>query len=333
MPRTIINSLALLFLLVLSDYAHGQNYQPLYSNSVQTFYQASSFPIGPFSFYEAGNMWGTRMDNIEVFSNGDTIYYNYPIYRDTAAENSNQDCIWWNAPNWNGKPTRIVSSGTSWFFNQNDDSIQIYHAAQLNEQWKAYSYPNGDSLMAQVVGVQWVDDDWVADSVKTIRFIRFSNGTPIGDILDSTKIEIYRNGGFRKMVDFLKFPDDTIQIHRVDLNSINRYSPGYSVNNEICAMPTIGDGFYRVARQEQLTGGQLTSVTDYPISQVILNVTPFGSNGQLLASVVSNNSSGSAVHDIVYHVLPDTIFTLVQREEGGNLMPREEGAIYMKLSE
>ncbi len=330
MPRTLTTNVAILFLVLFADYAHGQNYQPMYSNSLQTFYQASTFPIAG-NYIGGGNMWGTRMDSLGISLDGDTIFYNYPIYRDTAAENGSGNCIWWNAPNWNGKRTKIDTFGSSWIYNQNDDSIKIHHAAQLNEAWKAYSYPNGDSLMAQVVSVQWVDDDWVADSVKTIRFTRFSNGTPIADILDSTEIELYKNAGFRKIVDFFKFPTDTILIHRVDLNSINKYSPGYFAENEIRPMPTPGDGFYRFSIHEILNGGTVypwSGSTYSPFSQAIMAVAPIGLNGQLLANIVSNTWSESNVLDVVFDVLPDTLFTLIQKLDGGNLMPREEGASY-----
>ncbi|MBL4586285.1 MAG: hypothetical protein JKX84_04400, partial [Flavobacteriales bacterium] len=320
------------FLLLFTFAGSAQNYQPINSNSLQVFYQAEQFPL---VWQADGNMWGTKIDSVQVLPVGDSIYYNYPIYRDTAAENGNfnGDCIWWNAPNWNGTQTRIEVSGSTWLYNQLGDSVRIDHGSPLNSEWSAFNYQNGDSLMAQVVDIQWVDDGWISDSVKTIGFTRYSNGQPTPDNMNDVEVEIYKNAGFRKMVDFTKFPYDTTRIVQVHLNFINKYSPGYSVNGVVNPLPTVGDGFCS-KRTCSSQGVECPSGWNSSTSILVQDVAPFGTDGQFSATVLYISQSGaSTVVNRIYDPLPDTLYTLIQKNDGGNLMPREQGANYNYSSE
>lgn len=297
--------------------AFGQNYQPINSNSLQVFYQTSVFPIGGWGIpEEGGNMWGTRIDSAKVNSQGDSIFYNYPIYRDTALENGNYDCNWWDAPNWNGTHVRVDSSGSSWFYNQDGDSLRIHHSAGLNEKWKAFQYQNGDSIIAEVTDIQFMDDGWIMDSVKTIVLTQYTigNPSPFGPSL-----ELYKDAGFRKTLDFVKFPTDTVQIYRVDRNSINENSPGYSLNGVIRPEPNVGDGFYHVNRTSEYPGLYTYSL----LSELITSVQPYGLDGQLQVGMIQNTTSGSQSLGYIYDALPDTFITLIKDNDGGNLMPRE----------
>jgi hypothetical protein len=272
-------------------------------------------------------MWGTRIDSIDIHSNGDTIYYNYSIARDTAAENGNFNSVWWIAPNWNGTTTKIDSSGNTWFYQYSGDSISINHSAQLNQEWLAFSSQEGDSLVGKVTGIDWVDDNWIADSVKTLTFTQYSNGILVWS---GAQLELYKNDGIRKTVDFEKFPNDTTPIYRIDPNTINRFSPGYTANGIIRPEPTVGDGFYHIRSCESY--GVPCYGTNGPSSESILDIELDSTNGQITATVLRNSYySGfqSSVSDIIYEPLPDTFGSIYYALYNEDLMPRENESIYI----
>lgn len=317
-----------LFLIFLSALAYGQNYQPINSRSVQAFFQTT--PI-PQSWGAEGNMWGTRIDSTQLASNGDSIYHNYPIYRDTAIENGNWGGSpdWINAPNWNGFNTRLEPSGISWFYNHSGDSLRIDYSRSLYAEWTAFNYDNGDSLIAKVVNVQWVDDGWISDSVKTIGFTRYSGGTIVADNINNVELELYKVAGFRKMIDFAMFPFDTVQIYQVDLNCINLNSPGYSANGSVYPMPTIGDGYYSMSTCTTYNMGYTCG--NSASSESVLDVSIDSLTGQISATIQRNWQNGpttqSSTSMVVYEPLPDTLVTLatfLSVYSGTNPMPREE---------
>ncbi|MBI1288301.1 MAG: T9SS type A sorting domain-containing protein [Flavobacteriales bacterium] len=315
------------FLMVLSTSdSSAQNYQPINSHSLQVFYQETPY-FTPYSGQTDANMWGTRIDSISVTANNDTIYFNYPIARDTAAENGQFGSIWWDAPNWSGKQTRIEPSGSTWFYTHNDDSVKIEPLLSLNQEWLAYTYLNGDSLVGKITNVTWEDDGWITDSVKTITFSRYSSGNLIWE---GMPIELYKENGFRKMVDFVKFPNDTIPIHRVDRNTINQYSPGYLVNGTIRPEPTIGDGFYTISSCQSY--GVSCYGSNGSSSESVLGVTTDSISGQITASVMRNtlyNSTfQSSTIDLIYELLPDTFVPIYNAQFNEDLMPREGGSAY-----
>jgi len=311
--------------LLLSAVSVGQNYQPINSSSLQVFYQETPYPT-PYSWEEIANMWGTRIDSIQIDAIGDTIYYNYPIGRDTAAENGNYNDPWLAAPNWSGVKTKAESVGITWFYQYSGDSISINHSAQLNQEWLAYSNQEGDSLVGKVTGIDWVDDNWIADSVKTLTFTQYSNGALIWS---GAQLELYKNRGIRKTVDFEKFPDDTTPIFRIDPNTINRFSPGYLANGEIRPEPTIGDGFYHIARCDSY--GVPCYGTNGPSSESVLDVSLDSTSGQITATILRNTYySGfqSSLSDVIYVPLPDTFSPIYFALYETDWMPRENESIY-----
>lgn len=326
----------------------GQNYQPLKSNSLQVFYQFSEF-----SNTETYNMWGTQIDSAIAISPVDTIYYNYTIYRDTVLDTwSGEGCAWPNAPNWNGHHTRISNDGIAWFFNELGDSIEIHFDAGINESWLSYQYPNGDSIIAQVNSVDWVEDEWIGDSVKTFGFTRMLNGQVFNDPINSVELELYKNAGFRKTMDFVKFPNDTVEIIRVDPNTININSIGYKVGNQRRPFPSIGDGYYHVG-----SCSRSPCIVANHKSRQIIDVQPSGLNGDLLVTSIENTQtytlgvlsqsgwdsyscsyappSWSAVENTTitepYEVSQGEFIPLIMDNNSHSLMPRKNRAAYMYI--
>ncbi|MBI1288302.1 MAG: T9SS type A sorting domain-containing protein [Flavobacteriales bacterium] len=343
--------LSLLMVLSTSD-SSAQNYQPINSHSLQVFYQENNFAQG-----EDYNMWGTRIDSVSTSSNGDTIYYNYPIVRDTIVEYELYDgsCAWWNAPNWNGYETRIDTNGNAYFRNSFGDSLLIRFSEQLSGSWEAYRFANGDSLVATITDITWVDDAWISDSVKTIEFIRYSTNGIVTDPMNHVTLEIYRSHGFRRMIDFVRFPVHDEPIYQVDPNSINVNSVPYRVGNEYRATPHVGDGYFEYSRLDYVSSpayhGSSTSrlITDvstngqgqvvvywqensqsYSFDQVPSNISPYGYTYELHTSDVQ-----IVTYSEIYTSNPDSSFkTLMRNYDDINMMPREKWTGYVyNLSE
>ncbi|MBI1288303.1 MAG: T9SS type A sorting domain-containing protein [Flavobacteriales bacterium] len=339
--------LPLLMVLSTSD-SSAQNYQPINSHSLQVFYQRSAY-----NWMASANMWGTRIDSISV-SGQDTLYYNYPIVRDTSLENPlpEYSCVYWNAPNWNGAVTGILQSGQAWFSNELGDSVKIDHSLLPNQNWLAYQYPNGDSLIGTVESIQIIEDDWVTDSVKTISFKHISLGEIVPDPINFITIELFKDHGFRKMVDFLKFPFDTNAIRQVDPNSINVYAPGYIVGNgTIRGVPHEGDGFFKIWRYDHNPpGNNCYHVETTKTSELITSVSTPDQNGSIQVECITNHQSlnsmttdygndcGPPLIETASSVTSNQITrtytpvtgnyeTLIQFENR-NLMPREKNAAY-----
>lgn len=222
----------------------AQNYQPLYSNSLQLFYEDGY--IGDMNNL-GSNMWGTRIDYSQVDINGDTILQNYVIARDTALEISLGDpyterCVWIDAPNWSGEKVVVQSDGTALFFNEFADTISIKFSEPIGTEWVAYKYHDGSMLKARVDDVMFVDDGWIQDSVKSIVFTHLdSAGSVIGDGINNKTIELYRTKGFRKALDFVKFPTDTFALKQLDLNVING-NKVWELNTQVGDLVTIKEG-------------------------------------------------------------------------------------------
>lgn len=252
----------LTFLLcAFSFIGNAQNYQPINSHSLQVFYQENAY-----AEYDVGNMWGTRIDSV-VVDGSDTIFFNYPIVRDTASENGNligERCLWYNAANWNGPETGISTENVALFKNLQEESIAIHYSAPTDSTWLAYVYPNGDSLMASVDSITFTDDEWIADSLKIVSFQRISNGVLVQDEISGKTLELYKSHGFRKMIDFVKFPFESVPIYQVDPNSINVNSVPFR-NVETQALkpkPVVGGGFFQTSRTEDIDG-TLRGIREY----------------------------------------------------------------------
>jgi hypothetical protein len=311
----------------------SQNYQPIYSNSLQVFYQEKE--LSYWGEYEDGfgfNMWGTRIDSLLVESNRDSVFYNYPIYRDTTGDNH---CIWWHAPNWNGTNTRIDAIGNAWFQNKFGESILIRFEETVSATWLAYTYPNGDSLIGTIESTDWVDDSWITDSSKTITLTRLSSGQVVEDSINQTFFEIYKNYGFRTMVDFTKFPTTFEQIFQVDPNTINLNSPPFKQgqNNYLGSgkpKPELGDGnFYRISSFSLPSYAASSNST----SKLFTDIDSSALDGSLVVtSTVNSSPSNSNTEVLIFIPNPDTIYkTLISESFGeieGTFLPRMGGTAY-----
>ena len=342
-----ISICALLALTVTTVKTHAQNYQPIYSNSLQVFYQEEFFN----DINDHHNMWGLKIDSLEVLQPGDTIFHNYPIFRDTVPENNWEysECAWWNAPNLNGYASKQDTSGIAWFFNKHNDSIRIAHSYPEGHQWVCYEYDTGDTLYAEVQSINHVDDGWVTDSVKTIGFTRSYNGTTVADPINDQTIELYKSKGIRRFLDMVEFPYSTEPILAVTPEIINRYAPGYSNGASPQPLPSVGDYFYRSNRDYQYNSPN--SFETYTSTRVLAVDSITGSDSfevtrkhwrQTYETYLNYDVPPPDPYELVhewsdintwsdtetYFSLPDSFITYWVNSSGENLMPRQNRAGY-----
>lgn len=296
----------LLCCVILVGFGHrslrAQDYQPLHSTSRHCFYQTTPLPKIAYDH----NMWGTLMDSTVAGINGDTMYFNYPIFRDTALWRDpnvhfEHRCGWKNAPNWNAGNVLISSAlGTTYFFRETD-TLVLRHGGEIGEQWPMYRYADSTQLVAQVVSVDLTDDHWVVDSVKTVVLHRRNTaGNLVDDPMNGQTLSLYKHNGIRSAFDLYYFPFDTVSIQRVDPNVIN-------VNSRYLnrPVPAVGDILTRCSEENT------TTIVDYSIScesTVVTSVTQIDFQTYQVNAMRHEYNMNLSYHDTVGYI-SDTSYT------------------------
>lgn len=287
-------------------------------------------------------MWGTLMDSTVAGANGDTSYFNYPIFRDTALWHDPlmsfvDRCGWVNAPNWNAGNVLISSAlGTTYFFRETD-TLVLRHGGEIGEQWPMYRYADSTQLVAQVVSVALTDDHWVVDSVKTIVLHRRDTaGNLVDDPMNGQTISLYRDNGIRSAFDLFYFPFDTVSIQRVDPNVIN-------VNSRYLnrPVPAVGDILTRCSKETSTTiVDQTTSCesivvtgvaqTDFQTYQV--NAMRYVHSSTIAyhdtVGYITDSSDSSMALQYMYSMYLDTVMPFICWH---GVMPMQDGVMYEYL--
>ena len=328
------------FFLLLPMLSIGQNYQPIYSNSLQVFYQET--PMNSWSEQEDQfeyNMWGTRVDSSLVVGSVDTFLFNYPIARDTVEEFDPLDygsCLW-VAPNWTGSACWTDNLNNINFVNQENDTISINYGLEIGESMLAYTYHNGDSLLAVIDSIYWFSGSWISDSVKSFSFHRYSGGVEVSDIISSTRIKLLKSNGILQTLDFYRFPHHLVPIYRVDLNTIIENQLPYRSDgpeiDEYRPSPTVGDSYYLSQGWVSVAQGQFSSGT-YPFSWEVLAIDTLMGDSGLEVTINRSSPDTSDSYTYLYEpVLDTTNITLVHYDFPNSdslrsFFPREMHAAY-----
>ncbi len=322
---------------------YAQNFQPVHSSSRHCFYQ--SIPL-PSPWGAPHNMWGTLIDSINTDLNGDTIFYNYAIHRDTALKRDAElaysgRCVWFNAPNWDaGKMLISPNSGITYLFRELD-TLVIRHTGAVGEEWPMYHYADSTRLIAQVVSIDLFDDVWIVDSVKTIVFNRYDlNSNLVEDPMNGKSVSLYKNNGIRSTFDMYYFPFDTVTLKRVDPNVINANST--YLNRPV---PIVGDILTQCSSSSIFPGpfGSsycvstiVNSVQQSDFQTFLISATTNASTSNTSLQynpnpeVVTVTSSSSEVVDYIYSTYLDTIIPFVCLS---GAMPLQNGIPYNYKSE
>ena len=202
-----MRSLVNLLLFFSSTLAIGQNYQPINSNSARYF-----------GLDNTSASFGFRVDSIQ--NNGaDTSYFCYPSFK---ASGSWPQCVRLNSLSVLGNRIDVLNNGISWFYDKNEDTIQINHAAALNDEWVMFQQSADTIIKGIVTSIN--QDNWlgVDDLIKTISIsIVNDQGQPVNHPLSGEQILIGENLGILRFPNLDSWPYDTISMTAVGDQPLN----------------------------------------------------------------------------------------------------------------
>lgn len=185
MRSLLLFSVSLLFSLIN---ATGQNYQTVYSNRIALFDNS----------YQ--NIRGIRIDSAKYQT--DSILYPFTVIQEV-----DYDCYSPSVASWIGKKVIIKENGDNLFFNRNNDTITIKTTAKKGEKWTAFQIPDSLIVEATVIHHNKLNFLELQDSVKTISFHAYDkNMGPVDLPINSLNIQISKNYGFVKTLNFYLFP-------------------------------------------------------------------------------------------------------------------------------
>ena len=181
--------LLLMVAMVWGSAVFGQQYSTVYS--------------GKISYFEDSlhNVKCVRIDSVQYET--DSILYPYSTIR-----NRGYNCYTPAGPLWIGEKVIIKADGRNIFFNEENDTVLIKTGAVLNESWVAYHFPASGTVVATVVAWDNMTFLGLTDSVKTIAFQAYGTDmAPVDNLVNGMVLEISKNYGFVKAMDFYSFPD------------------------------------------------------------------------------------------------------------------------------
>ena len=157
-------------------------------------------------FYSDGtNIKAIQIDSVVSSAEG-LVYYNYPSLGPT----DNSECLTRFGPSWIGRKVLVKPDGDNIFYNKNNESITIKTTGIVGEYWTCYQFSNGNYIKATITEIEEMEFLGLTDSVKTITFQTYNpSGNPITHSVNNKYLELTRNYGFLRTVNFKLFPDLT----------------------------------------------------------------------------------------------------------------------------
>lgn len=194
----------LAFLLVIGTLSSSwaQNYQLIYPNQEKHFsYREHSI------IFNDTIIQSIRIDSIATSGNN-ISYHNHQILSQTSYTGSCQLTI--NDSSWIGHQIIAKPNGDYLFFNRNTDSILIKTAANINNSWVLYTFPNNDYIEATLTSIDNANILGTTDSVKTI-VLQTKNNTNnnINHPFNNKEIKFSKNHGLIGFYNMTNFPLDT----------------------------------------------------------------------------------------------------------------------------
>ncbi len=187
--KCLIN-LSILCFLTLNLFT--QNYQCVVENEEHLFSNGTDYKA-------------VKIDSVSYLPDF-TSYFNFTIlgFNNTSPPN----CYSPDHPTWFGKQVDIYSNGNHVFYNLDNEPILIQSAALLGEGWNCYTFYEGDYIRCMVTAVEEQEFLGLTDSVKTISFQAYDYyGNPISHQVNSKQLQLSKNNGFIKALNFKLFPE------------------------------------------------------------------------------------------------------------------------------
>jgi hypothetical protein len=189
-----MKKLVLPFLIFWINILPAQNFQNICSPGI-TLFRSSKNEIKAF-----------RQDSIYSLGNNDTMYISYRTIRDDynsyCQDTTNGSVL--------GRSI-LKKDGWFFFFNYTHDSIRLNTQAAVNDTWKFFDLPDNGYIQAQVTNILNDSILGIIDSVKVITFqAKDSHNVNMSHKLNQRSIRLSQHFGLWKILDFYRFPNDTI---------------------------------------------------------------------------------------------------------------------------
>ena len=186
-------TLTLTSLILFSLFAIGQNYQTVYPDQENCF------------FNDNDNIICLRIDSL---SEGDVTVLHPSRVNLYKSDYNGDDCFSPFVGSWIGKEIEIRDYGENVFINHADEPVTINTSAVLGNEWVAYEVPGELQIKAKVVAHNVMNFLELTDSVKTIAFQAFD---AVGDSLEmdvnGMQVQISKHHGWVQPLNFYYFPD------------------------------------------------------------------------------------------------------------------------------
>lgn len=181
--------ITLILILISIIDASGQDYQTIHSNRVAYFDNQHK------------NIECIRIDSVK--NQTDSIFY--PFY---AIQQLDYDCFSPHVASWIGKTVTIKENGLNEFINKDGDTITMNTNARIGEKWIAFQINDSLTIEATVFNHDTLTFLGINDSVKTIGFQCYDKNMNHLDLgLNETELQISKNHGFVKTLNFYLFPN------------------------------------------------------------------------------------------------------------------------------
>jgi hypothetical protein len=137
----------------------------------------------------------------------DSTFSFFTTVRVDTITSKQSSCVDTLAPSWLGQKFIRKADGTEYYFNNKGDSIMIRTLAQQGSNWIIAKDAYGRIFKGTVTAVGLTTVDRVTDSFKTISIQAYSGTTPVAHLYNSRVLQLSKNHGWLKTLDFFRFPN------------------------------------------------------------------------------------------------------------------------------
>lgn len=227
---------------------------------------------GP-AFYKKMNtntLKAYKTSSFTLPGSGDTIFYSFPIIRDTAA-----DCKDTTKGSILGRKIyRKSSSSMFYFFNKNNDTIAVKANAQVDEVWRFTTLTLGTYLEAKVISIAPDSVMGVLDDMMKIEiWAKRNDGTPIANPWNGKYFKLSKHYGLARTFDMTNVPFDT-----TNYTIVGKLKPVIGIQDfgwkEVYNF-NIGDILHYTGYSNSFTGGPNSTWKEI---QNVYSKTVYGSN-------------------------------------------------------
>jgi hypothetical protein len=183
---------------------------------------------GRTALYSGFGTKAIRIDSVHV--GGDSVLYPF-----TTIQQLDNNCFTVDQTSWIGPKIIVMNNGQNLFINRNNDTITINTRAEVNESWIAFFSAEGPKIVATVTAKEKLTFLGLEDSVKTIGFQAYdANNQPVNHSINQKTIQLSKEYGFKRTMNFYLFPDlESPQLYEtlISVEVIGMTNPQVGIQN------------------------------------------------------------------------------------------------------